>query len=157
MHGLANFQRENTVLTLAGLLSRWILLAVDIVHLLNIVHVRSPNDPRNVRNDHMNELSRVVHAWLNRMRCELVIVQLCISCLSKSLFPVSLPTYRCLVLHLLFVMFVAHVLCFLFSPVCYSAPVQSTCVRVGIVSSLGSPTGDQRVRLLCQTILNPSI
>jgi len=40
----------------------------------------------------MNELSRVVHAWLNRMRCELVIVQLCISCLSKSLFPVLLPT-----------------------------------------------------------------
>jgi len=40
----------------------------------------------------MNELSRVVHAWLNRMRCELVIVHLCISCLSKSLFPVLLRT-----------------------------------------------------------------
>jgi len=54
-------------------------------------------------------------------------------------------------------MFVARVLCFPFSPVCYSAPtVQSPCVRVGIVSSLGSPTGDQRVRLLRQTILNPT-
>lgn len=41
----------------------------------------------------MNEASRVVvHAWLNRMRCELVIVWLCLICLPQSLFPVLLST-----------------------------------------------------------------
>jgi hypothetical protein len=40
----------------------------------------------------VNEVSRVVHAWLNRMPCELLSVWLRISCLPQSLFQVLLPT-----------------------------------------------------------------
>ena len=52
-------------------------------------------------------------------------------------------------------MFVAHVLCFLLSPVRYSATAdQSPCVRVGVVSSLGSPNGDQPARHIYVSQIN---